>query len=352
MPQLWVVPEELESAASSLYAYEACKTASYVLWAFSGRRYSGTRTVTERYECPCNSVDTKVPYSVYPELDGLGNVSNVTTGCGCSGTVNGRHIRLRLRGTPVRSVQQVKIGSTILDPSEYKVVNSSLLQLNGASSDICNLEITYTYGVNVPVAGRRAARMLASELVLGWSGSGDCRLPDRATSINRQGLSIEILDPQDFLNEGRTGVYEVDLFLRAANPDMARKPARVFSPDLPKAYRVTAGQTTQIMGPYDWQITPGQADSWSVNISEIGADALNSGWSAQGQISMWNGAILLEFDSSRFQIVGETLTVNLTASETAQIQGSVASWDLYGINDTDGFTIMHFLNSNIYMTGN
>lgn len=349
MPNLWVVPEELEEASASPYAYEACKMASYVLWAFSGRRFSGLRTVTERYECPCRSS----ALSVYPYLDGSGNIYNAvdrmmpTSDCGCGGTVGGRHVRLRLRGNPVRSVQRVEKNGEILDPSTYKIVNGSLLQLSGTAQDVCGLEVTYTYGVSAPVAGQRAARKLAEELVAGWSGD-DCMLPDRVTNVSRQGMSFTVIDPQDFLDDGRTGVYEVDLFLRAANPDKARKPARVFSPDLPKGYRVTAGKTEQVLGPFDWQVTPGIPASWSIDLEEADAHLLMDGsFQPQGQISTWNGATLLEFDSTRFTITGRTLTVDLTASETASLTGASAAWDLYGISAADGYTLIHLLSSKI-----
>lgn len=352
MPALWVVPEELEEAANSPYAYEACKMASHVLWAFSGRKFHGTRTVTERYECPCSSAGS---FQIRPHLDGNGTVVNAAytrdnAGCGCSGTLAGRHVRLRLRGTPVRSVQKVMKGDVVLDPSEYKVVNGSLLQLSGSSHDVCGLEVTYTYGVSVPVAGRRAARNLARELAKGWAGD-ECSLPDRVTNVNRQGFSFTVMDPQDFIDEGRTGIYEVDLFLRAVNPDRARKPAKVFSPDLPKAYRVTVGLPPEI-GPFDWKITPGEAATWSVSISQTSSDVLlDPDWNPQGQISAWNGATLYEFDSSRFVISGGVLTVSLTATETAALTGTTAAWDLYAINTTDGFTLLHLLGSTIYLSG-
>lgn len=352
MPALWVVPEELGEAADSPHAYEACKTASYVLWAFSGRKFHGARTVTERYECPCRNVR---PSNVLPYTEGDGLIRNAffqegSTGCGCAGTVGGRHTRLRLRGTPVRHVAKVSQGGVDLDPSEYKVVNGSYLQLSG-TKDVCGLEVTYTYGVNIPTGGQRAARKMAMELVKGWGGE-DCDLPERVTNVSRQGMSFSIMDPQDFLDDGRTGVYEVDLFLRASNPDKARKPARVFSPDLPRAYRVTAGETTQVVTPLDWKIIPGQAATWSVELTGVNGDILlDPDWSPQGQITSWNGATLLEFDSDRFEINGTVLTVNLTAQETGDISGSTALWDLYAISDTDGFTLVHVLNSTIFLTG-
>lgn len=357
MPVLWVTPEELEESSSSPYAFEACKAASYVMWAFSGRKYHGIRTVTERYECPCRSMGYDL--AIRPYLDGSGNLYNQTyvdrqpiSDCNCSGTVNGRHTRLRLRGTPVRSVQRVRRGDTELDKDNYKVVNSQYLQLTGTSLDVCGLEVTYTYGVPAPVAGRRAARQLARELVKGWSGDASCMLPDRVQNINRQGISIAVMDPQDFLNEGRTGVYEVDLFLRAANPDKARKPARVFSPDMPKPFRVTAGPVDTLISPYDWKVAPGYEATWTLDLASINADILmDPDWEPQGQITTWNGSTLFEFESSRFNITNGVLTVTLTAAETSALSGSTAAWDLYGLNKTDGYTLVHILDSTVYLTG-
>ena len=51
MSNLWVTPDELGNYADSEFAYEACKSASGLLWAMSGRKYSGVTTVTERYVC-------------------------------------------------------------------------------------------------------------------------------------------------------------------------------------------------------------------------------------------------------------------------------------------------------------
>jgi hypothetical protein len=51
MSNLWVTPEELGDFAETEFAYEAAKAASNLLWALSGRKYSGTTTVTERYVC-------------------------------------------------------------------------------------------------------------------------------------------------------------------------------------------------------------------------------------------------------------------------------------------------------------
>lgn len=353
MPNLWVVPEELGDQSSSAFAYEACKAASYLMWAFSGRKYHGIRTVTERYECPCSSPLVTSKWAATPSIVN-GNITNVPSGsgCGCPDTVAGRHLKLRLRGAPVRSVQKVSKGGVELTSSDYKIMNGNLLTITSGITDICGLEVTYTYGVNVPGAGRLAAKKLAYELVLSWEGDDACALPSNLTSVSRQGISFAVFDKQDFLDEGRTGVYEIDLFLRAVNPDKARKKVKVFSPDLPKAYRVSAGNTLQTLGPNDISVIPGSPYTWSVSLSEAGLDGIASGqWIPQAQITSWNGAVIVEFDPERFEIVGDTMTINLTAEDTASISGATASWDLYGINSADGYTLIHLSSSTIYVGG-
>lgn len=241
MSTLWVSPQELSGSLSSEPdAAEACQIASFILWGLSGRRYTRTRTVTERYECACRSDDRGqvrgIGFNVFPVLDD-GSVKNLpASGCGCSTA----HARLRLRGTPVRTVQTVLRGSEEVSPGSYRVLNSVILELD--SGDACGLTVTYTHGTGIPAAGRAAARKLAEELLKGWIGDEECSLPARTTNVSREGISFTIIDKQDFLDDLRTGIYEVDLFLRAVNPDKARAKARVFSPDMPKAYRVTAAE--------------------------------------------------------------------------------------------------------------
>lgn len=365
MSNLWVTPEELEASSSSPYAYEACQTASFILWSLSGRKYVGVKTITETYEFPCSTTPHYVrgivdmrehsregsPAMAQPYMYN-GEISNVITsgGCTCGGTVNGQHVRLRLRGRPVRAVSKVVSGGTTLDPDEYQVVNSSMLQAApGAFVSFNGVTVTYTYGVDVPHAGRRAARYLAMEFVKGWSGD-ECELPDRVTSVSRFGETMTILDNQAFLDDMRTGVYAVDLFLKAVNPDKARKPARVFSPDLPKAIRVTSNAEISA-GPYDMLITPGEAFTWSQNLGDINGQLLaDADWSPQGQISSWNGALLLDTTSNHLSVAGGVVTLSLSAAETGTINiGGSGVWDLYAFNTVDGRTVVHVMTSNVYL---
>ena len=93
--------------------------------------------------------------------------------------------------------------------------------------------IQYWRGQPVPAAGRRAVALLACELWKACNGSSDCKLPARVQQVQREGISMTMLDSQEFLDKGRTGVTEVDLWLSAVNPYGHRQPAGVYSPDGP-----------------------------------------------------------------------------------------------------------------------
>jgi hypothetical protein len=76
-----------------------------------------------------------------------------------------------------------------------------------------------------------AAAILACELVKAHLGV-DCALPARVQTLTRQGMSMAILDPQEFLAFGRTGLYEVDLAIAAVNPHGLRRRATAWSPEV------------------------------------------------------------------------------------------------------------------------
>lgn len=224
---LWVIPEQLGPMADSEYAYEACKYASYILWAMSGRKYSGMTTVTESYDAvtaPLNprSLYASTPYSTAEYLAGS--------------PVPPTRTRIRLRGQPVHSVAKVTdIQGDEIATELYSLVDRRYVEFPATIQG--NVDITYSYGGLPPIAGQMAARKLALEFALLWEGSEDCSLPDRVTSVTRAGISYTVLDRQDFIEDLRTGIYEVDLFVKVANPDKARKKAKVFSPDIRTGHR-------------------------------------------------------------------------------------------------------------------
>lgn len=149
---------------------------------------------------------------------------------------------LRLRHTPVRSIASVEYLGRVLDPSEYSLRNNSYLVRSKALPWVLNpyneLSVTYTYGTPPPAAGRRAAIRLANELILWDKGSGLCALPERISSVSRQGVSYTVMDPQEFISNGKVGIYEIDLFLASVNPSKAKKRPKIFLASGPRAERV------------------------------------------------------------------------------------------------------------------
>lgn len=287
MSNLWVTPEELGDYANSEFAYEAAKAASGLLWSLSGRKYSGITTTTERYVCATLSYrygpsarNTKADlvlgdvYNIpYTDMD---SYTAVTTD-GLS-----PQSRLRLRGRPVTKIHTVRNRSgAIVNANSYYLVDHSTLQATAGSRwTPCDIEVTYSYGVEPPTLGKMAARMLAMEFCKLWNGDDDCVLPQRITSISRQGVSYTILDRQDFIDDLKTGIYTIDLFLKSVNPDKARARARVFTPDVPRARRYTPKALKLGISDLDIDITAGESGSADVPLTQYGASFLvdELGW--------------------------------------------------------------------------
>ena len=52
-------------------------------------------------------------------------------------------------------------------------------------------------------------------------------------TITREGITMTLLDPQEFLDKGRTGLPDVDRWLVLVNPGGQRSPSVVASVDYP-----------------------------------------------------------------------------------------------------------------------
>lgn len=243
---LWILPEEMGDYSYTEYTVEAAQVASNLLWAMSGRKYTGETIVTERYTCTLrNNRMGPSDRTTSPVLFG-GDVYNIPSGdydeySELTSDGLSPESRIRLRGRPVTKILAIRNkNGVVLDPSSYYLVDHSTIQIKaGTPWTPCNVEITYAYGVPVPTAGKMAARKLAVEFARLWAGDEMCELPQRVTSVSRQGVSYTILDNQEFIEELRTGLYEVDLFLKTVNPDNARRKSKVFSVDTPRARKYT-----------------------------------------------------------------------------------------------------------------
>ena len=348
---LWITADELgDRYAYTEYTTEAIKMASYLLWAMSGRKYTGETTVTERYTCTLrNNRLGPSRKTTSPILFG-GDVYNIPSGDYdeySELTADGMSpdSRIRLRGRPVTKIHAMRNRTgSIINPSNYYLVDHSVIHVKaGTAWTPCNTEVTYSYGTPVPVAGKMAARTLATEFIKLWTEDESCQLPQRVTSVSRQGVSYTILDNQEFIEELRTGLLAVDLFLKTVNPDNARKKAKVFSVDTPRARRYTP-KTLKLTADadYDLTIVKDTPDTWTS--TDLGLDLSNffpdSGWEPQVTLQNYGGSVSVDLDSSSITVNQGTEVVSFTVpySKAVAALGMVdpGTWTLYATKVIDG----------------
>lgn len=221
MAKLWLTAEDTIEP-TGIYTEDAIHTASFVLYKLTGEKYPGISTSTDVISS--SQIDDM---STRPAVIG-GRMYNLP-----KNLYNGQR-ELDLRQRPVHSVHSVEINGVILDPSQYSLRNNAYivrtapnLWVMGPTDEIV---VTYTHGARPPRAGKNAAMRFANELILWYNGDPACALPERITSVSRQGVSYTILDSQDFINQGKTGISMVDSFIAAANPDKQRKKPAIFRP--------------------------------------------------------------------------------------------------------------------------
>lgn len=100
--------------------------------------------------------------------------------------------------------------------------------------------VTYVYGhAEPPEIVRRAIDIYKEQLDLAIEGDSACQLPKRVTSISRQGISMTIIDPAEYLDKGRTGLPQVDSLISFVNPTAAKRRARLFTDKNPPPRRLS-----------------------------------------------------------------------------------------------------------------
>jgi hypothetical protein len=203
------------------------ETASWLLWDASGRQWPGTCTDTVLIcgRCGCNRLLGR--HWSCPRLTGPG---------------------LELPFSPVLDVASVYeipdppdlADAVLIDASSYVVEDSRwLIRVDDEPWPSCVL-VTFDHGGDPPEAGQHAATVLAGELLAAITPGATCRLPERAQSVTRQGVSVAFLDKQQFFADGLTGLYMVDLFLSRFRNQGGVTRSRILDPNkIPKTHRRT-----------------------------------------------------------------------------------------------------------------
>jgi hypothetical protein len=175
---------------------EFAEQATSILYELSGRKFTGPATL---------AVAIQVNRRGYLKLTDFAPVSSVTD--------------VSIDGAPVAFA--LSPGGTYLSVD---------LALRGKIA-----EVTLVAGQNVPVSGQRAAASLAADLLRGdpryaaLPGVTDVRQQSRVLSVSRQGVTYTYIDPVTLQQKDMTGIVDVDLFLRAVNPNGMRYQPKVVS---------------------------------------------------------------------------------------------------------------------------
>lgn len=145
----------------------------------------------------------------------------------------------------VSLVRQPSWTTDTVDPipvSDYRIIGPAVhIRPKQPAWDVCGtretdtvLRLTYRFGSTITPAARSILLYLARQLwVADNPDAGDCELPDRITSISREGLSYTILDDASYLEKGKLGVPKVDRWLASVNPAGSRVTPGVYTPSSP-----------------------------------------------------------------------------------------------------------------------
>lgn len=195
--EVWVDPSTLSNPDLDI-AEQAALSATFALWTLSGERFHGAQCWVEDYR-----------------------------------TIQG-FCTIQLRQWPVAEVVQVSridLCGDAVGATGVGDVISSWCHRGGGEITVCGggstsfgfvgcgcsssgsvVRVHYKTANNLPAGADLAAMRLAEEYMLAYQGK-ECGLPERVTSASRQGASWTILDPQDFLKDGLTGIGPIDQWL-------------------------------------------------------------------------------------------------------------------------------------------
>ncbi len=262
----WITAEDVaanctvldSSGDPSVYDTVALE-ASQILWAASGRQFSGVcGPVTVR---PCVPTCGCWPLGSWDGFtwntggfwiggggNGISAVQGWVGGGGCytSGCC-GMLSRVKLAGYPVVAIDEVLIDGNVIAPENYRLDQWKWLtylddadgnpqrwpacqNLARDDSEQGTFAVTYTHGIAPPELGLQAALELACALA---RADAECGMPPGATQYARQGVQVE-LQLRRLLGElppSFAGMPIVQAFLATVNPNGLKRRSAFWSPD-------------------------------------------------------------------------------------------------------------------------
>lgn len=217
----------------------AVDSAVGVLWALTGRAYA--LCPVEARPCPPGthfprglSLEPGPGWGPVIESGVIRNVTDVlsmacdrTGGVVLPGPVS-RLLGMTVDGEDIAVESLVRRGDVIHRAAGQAWPDQDLTMPSGAPG---TWSVRYLWGKEPPAGAAYVVAVLAREFYAAATG-GKCQLPRRTQSIQRQGVSVNMVDPSDIYASGATGLSEVDLWIRAHNPYKLAESATVWSPDM------------------------------------------------------------------------------------------------------------------------
>lgn len=227
--------------------------ATGILDALTGRQFDQCPVVVRPCGKRCGYFGGYMTYPVdSAQASGLGapwmvpyiGAGGVWRNCTCGGGCTCRaRCEAHLAG-PIASVVEVKVDGLVIDPAAYRLDNGSILvrtdgecwpecqDLNLSDDEPGTFSVQYRPGQPLPRIGQIAAGELACQFAKACAGDADCTLPKQLQSLSRNGVQVEVVDPNLLTDQGLTGYPNVDLFVKTVNPARLQRGPRVLSPDL------------------------------------------------------------------------------------------------------------------------
>ncbi len=231
-PIIW--PEGEPAGGTDELIDAAVSAAMTLLWTRTGRRL-GLRTAVERYSVPSHG-DCPVPY-----IADDGSWRHGVPGC----------VGIHLVNLPVAEIVTVKVDGVPLPAGGWMYDGVALSRIDacwpaqGDSDDLPRIEVTYRWGVPLvegsPLHGLASLAMgeVAVETLNAMRGKA-CKLPSRAVTVTRAGVTMQLGDATTIAKEGLLGLPLADQLILAVNPGRRRTRARVYSPDMARRTRAVA----------------------------------------------------------------------------------------------------------------
>lgn len=141
---------------------------------------------------------------------------------------------LELPARPVTAITSVTVDGVVLDASEYVLHDKRFLRRVGVTTSWpcgCDLDdedyfvVDYEWGREPTRPLVLAAALLGFEFAIAWTPdcTRQCRLPQRVTSITREGITMAVVDSLSLFKDGMTGLPDVDALIQSEQFGQSRQ---------------------------------------------------------------------------------------------------------------------------------